>query len=80
VTPGALQTTYGLQNTQSYDQQAFAVRVDASGATNYATYIGGMAPTNGLGLVIDGAGDAFVLGERRPNREYRRSPAAILRH
>jgi uncharacterized protein (TIGR03437 family) len=66
VTPGALQTKYGVQNTKSSDTQTFVVKLDPSGAIVYSTYIGGRAVTNGLGIVTDSAGDAFVLGTGAP--------------
>jgi uncharacterized protein (TIGR03437 family) len=66
VTPGALQTVYGVQNSQSSDAQAFAVKLDSNGATVYATYIGGTAVAAGVGIAVDGAGDAFVLGTGLP--------------
>jgi uncharacterized protein (TIGR03437 family) len=61
VTPGALQTMYGGQMGQ-----AFALKLNPSGAVTYATYIGGMAVTSESGIAIDGAGDAFVLGTGAP--------------
>ena len=61
VTPGALQTVYGGQM-----EQAFAAKLDPTGVTKYATYIGGKADTAGVGIAVDSAGDAFVLGSGAP--------------
>jgi uncharacterized protein (TIGR03437 family) len=61
VTKEALQTVYGGQMGQ-----AFAVKLDANGAMKYATYIGGTVDTAGVGIVIDSAGDAFLLGSGEP--------------
>jgi hypothetical protein len=66
VTPGALQMTYGVHNTKSSDTQAFAAKLNPSGATVYSTYMGGTAVTKGLGIAIDSAGDAFELGTGAP--------------
>ena len=61
VTPGALQTVYGGQK-----EQAFAAKLDPSGVTKYATYIGGIVDTGGVGIAVDSAEDAFVLGSGAP--------------
>jgi uncharacterized protein (TIGR03437 family) len=61
VTPGALQTVYGGQM-----EQAFAAKLDPSGVAKYATYIGGKVDTAGVGIAVDSAGDAFVLGSGGP--------------
>lgn len=53
VTRGALQTTAG---------NSFVVKVDPTGAVKYATYIGG----SNASIVVDAAGDAFVLGAGAP--------------
>lgn len=60
VSPGALQTTFAGQD------QAFAAKLDPSGALKYATYIGGAAVTNGLAIAVDSTGDAFILGSGTP--------------
>jgi len=57
VTPGALQTFFGGELAS-----AFAAKLDANGATIYATYLGETAYTIGENIAIDAAGDAFILG------------------
>ena len=47
-------------------EQAFAAKLDPAGVTKYATYIGGKADTAGVGIAVDSAGDAFVLGSGAP--------------
>jgi uncharacterized protein (TIGR03437 family) len=57
VTPGALQNFFGGEA-----DNAFAAKLNANGATIYATYIGEVSYTIGENIAIDGAGDAFILG------------------
>jgi uncharacterized protein (TIGR03437 family) len=59
VTPGALQTIYGGQNS-------FAAKLNPSGAIAYATYIGGSGVAVSSGIAVDAAGDAFILGSGAP--------------
>jgi beta-propeller repeat-containing protein len=41
---------------------AFVAKLDPSGALVYATYLGGSRYTQGRGIAVDRAGDAFVTG------------------
>jgi len=58
VTPGAFQTTYG---GGYYD--AFVTKLNASGSgLVYSTYIGGNGDDGGIGIAVDGSGNAYVTG------------------
>lgn len=56
TTPGAFDTTLN----DSFD--AFVAKLDASGALEYATYIGGGLEDRGSRIAVDEAGNAFVTG------------------
>jgi Beta-propeller repeat len=56
TTPGAFQTALGGV------QDAFAVRFDRWGKLVYSTYLGGSGLDQGLGIGMDQAGNAFVVG------------------
>jgi hypothetical protein len=60
VTPGAFDTTYnGGSNT--YD--AFVTKLSPGGDyLAYSTFLGGTGPDDGLGIAVDGAGEAYVGG------------------
>jgi hypothetical protein len=69
VTPGALQTIYGGQNS-------FVAKLNPNGGIAYATYIGGSGVAVSSAIAVDAAGDAFVLGSGTlagvaPNRHRR---------
>jgi hypothetical protein len=54
ATAGAYQTVYG---------DAFVAKLNAAGtALVYATYLGGSGDDRGLGIAVDGAGNAYVTG------------------
>jgi hypothetical protein len=57
TTPGALQAAFGGT------QDAFAVRFDRWGKLVYSTYLGGSGLDQGLGIGVDQAGNAFVVGQ-----------------
>lgn len=43
---------------------AFATKLDSAGAALvYSTYLGGAGAENGLGIAVDGAGNAYVTGD-----------------
>jgi uncharacterized protein (TIGR03437 family) len=45
---------------------AFVAKVSASGSTLvYCGYIGGSGPDRGIGIAVDGAGQAYITGETR---------------
>ena len=59
TTAGALDATY---NGGLHD--AFAAKVSATGsALDYSTYLGGAIDETARGIAVDGAGNAYVLGE-----------------
>jgi hypothetical protein len=62
TTPGAYQTVYGT----SID--AFASKLNTSGsALIYSTFLGGDSGDKGHGIVVDDAGNAYVVGEVSSN-------------
>ena len=62
TTAGAHQTTYGT----SID--AFVTRLNASGSDLvYSTFLGGDSGEKGHGIVVDDAGNAYVIGEVSSN-------------
>jgi len=44
---------------------AFVTKLDPSGAVVYSTYIGGLGEDQGLGVVLDAAGNAYLAGTTR---------------
>jgi hypothetical protein len=64
TTPGAFQTSFGGSAIVSTD--VFVTKLNATGtALGYSTYLGSNNRTgdDGLGIAVDGAGDAFVTGQ-----------------
>jgi hypothetical protein len=60
VTPGAFQTT---NQSVSGWQDVFVTKLNATGtALVYSTYIGGYWDDYGLGIAVDGSGNAYVTG------------------
>jgi hypothetical protein len=54
----AVQATIG-----SVQQDAFVTKLNAAGTSFvYSTYLGGNGPDDGLGIAVDGAGQAYVTG------------------
>src|SRR5208283_3309800 len=57
VTPGSFQTTFG----GSLD--AFVAKINPTGSTLvYSTYLGGSSSDMGVGIAVDGGGNAYVTG------------------
>jgi uncharacterized repeat protein (TIGR01451 family) len=57
TTAGAPQTSFGG------GEDAFVTKLDAAGsALTYSTYLGGGLDDRGLGIIVDGAGNAYVTG------------------
>jgi len=57
ITPGALDSVLGGQT------DAFVVKLRAKGPPlAYATFLGGSADEMGMGIAVDGAGTAFLIG------------------
>jgi hypothetical protein len=62
-TQGTFPVLEGPDLTANGDMDAFVAKVAASGTTlDYAGYIGGVAADQGLGIAVDGSGNAFVTG------------------
>ncbi len=57
TTGGAYQTVFGGSNN------AFVAKLNSSGSVlTYSTYLGGSGWDNGLGIAVDGTGNAYVTG------------------
>jgi hypothetical protein len=72
TTPGAFQTTLGGGGDLNGDTNAFVTKLNATGtALVYSTYLGGSVSNPfyngdlGLGIAVDGSGDAYVTGSTR---------------
>ena len=61
TTTGAMQPTVPAQG-QILRPYGFALKLNAQGTVQYATYVGGTAFTSGNGLTIDAAGNAYITG------------------
>jgi hypothetical protein len=54
----------GFDQTFNGDEDAFLVKIDASGTSlAYATYLGGAGADVGRSVAVDGAGNAYLCGE-----------------
>jgi hypothetical protein len=63
VTSGAFQTTCASVGAENGCWSGFVANINPSGtALVYATYLGGSVIDYGLGVAVDGAGDAYVTG------------------
>jgi hypothetical protein len=61
TTTGAFQTTSGGGPPGTYD--AFVTKLNSKGtALTYSTYLGGAQADYGIGVAVDGSGDAYVTG------------------
>ncbi len=61
VTAGAFQTVNNC--TKLYVQNAFVTKLNPAGtALVYSTYLGGSSQDYGTGIVVDGSGNAYVVG------------------
>ncbi len=61
ATPGAYQTTFDAGN----EAEAFAMKLDPSGATVWATFLGGkssLTPPVGSGISLDSTGNVWLTG------------------
>jgi len=61
--PGACPTDPVTGMPAAYPYNAFAAKLNASGALLYATYITGSCGSQAYGLALDPAGDAYLAGE-----------------
>src|SRR5260370_25806028 len=69
VTPGAVQQKHAGQPgtitgilAPGAVPDAFVVKLNPSGQIVYSTYLGGAGPDVGLGIAVDSAGRAYVVG------------------
>jgi hypothetical protein len=69
ITAGAFQPTCGTNGNCNAAggivfSDAFVARINAGGgALHYSTYLGGSSDDTGLGIAVDGSGNAYVTGE-----------------
>jgi len=61
--PGPCPTNPTTSLPQSFPYNAFAAKLNASGALLYATYVTGSCGSYAYGLALDSAGDAYLAGE-----------------
>ncbi len=63
TTPGAFQTNWPGGGGPSFPVHAFVTKLNATGsALVYSTYLGGSNAERGLGIAVDGSGNAYVAG------------------
>jgi len=59
-------TTGAFDTTANGGGDAFVMKLNAAGTgVSYATYLGGGGSDNGLGIALDGSGNAYVMGVTR---------------
>ncbi len=54
---------HAQQGMSGGDYDAFVTKLDRGGRLVYSTYLGGSGLDLGLGIAVDGAGDAYVTGD-----------------
>jgi hypothetical protein len=52
----------GTKQGGAGSEDAYVTKLSASGALTYSTYLGGFESEKGLGIDVDGAGNAYVVG------------------
>jgi hypothetical protein len=62
VTPNAYQTISRVDTTNAKDKDAFAAKLDHTGALSYVTYLGGNGIDEGRGIVVNANDEAYVVG------------------
>src|SRR5208282_1789376 len=75
ATPGALQQT---PPSPPPGTDAFVVRLQPSGAVDYATYLGGGSQATTAGIAVDSSGAAFVAGFAYQPADFPVTPGAYL--
>ena len=62
TTPGAFQTAFGTKSVPNTND-VFVTKLNATGsALVYSTYLGGNSSDEGIGIAVDGTGNAYVTG------------------
>ena len=56
-------TLNAMQPHDAGGQDAFVAKFDPSGALVYSTYLGGKGTDDGMGIAVDGGGNAYVAGQ-----------------
>jgi len=67
-----------IQSTLSGVEDAFVLKLNATGGLVYSTYLGGSGVDQGTGIAIDGSGDAYVTGQTR-STNFPVTPGAFQR-
>ena len=63
--------TAGAPDQTAVGNEAFAAKLNIGGtALDYATYIGGRGADDGLGIGLDGDGNAYVVGNTTSVEEF----------
>ncbi|MBL0321432.1 MAG: SBBP repeat-containing protein [Ignavibacteria bacterium] len=58
---------------------AFVTKLNSNGSTlAYSTYIGGSNNENGLGIAVDGSGNAYITGTTRPRTSRHRRRLSVI--
>ena len=71
-------TTKGsMQPATTVSNEAFAAKLNPSGAVVYATYIGGSTETSGNAIAVDASGHAFISGITSGPGVFPTSPGAV---
>jgi hypothetical protein len=74
TTAGAVQSTHG---SDSGNRDAFVAKLNATGtALAYGTYLGGNKYDEGLGIAVDGSGNAYVTGDTQ-STDFRTTAGAL---
>ena len=55
----------GVSGAINIDYDAFVTKLSSSGTLLYSTYLGGSAPDSGIGIAVDGLGNAYVTGSTK---------------
>jgi len=63
VTGGTFSTNFPATNYNGGGYDAFVTKINAAGSTRvYSTYLGGAGDDFGVGIAVDGMGNAYVTG------------------
>ena len=62
VTTGGFPTVAAAQSAYAGSEDVFVSKLGPSGEVVYSTYLGGRGADRGLGIAVDGAGNAYITG------------------